>query len=230
MKNFKSISIMTLLSSVVIFTACSNTEDPAKIDDSNHKEEKKDNKEKDSKSENQDKKDYLTSNERDKKEKDANKKVEKNKEKINLDTVITETDKLHDFIVEDSDFYTNLVEDLSDKNIKLDGNYSSPYIDNAEPDDIQPYIFAGIITDKKVDKQSKNKAIITYKVRSGLSNGIDSGGNSRDIQSVGEDIQNKLKSNDFKSSEKTVKYKVTLNKDQTQTNIKKLTTDDWSVN
>lgn len=229
--NIKNVSIVAILSSAVIFAGCSNNDnEPGKINDQSKQEKKEDkqdhnsNKQKDNKN-NKDNKD-----ENQQKEKKSDKKVDQRKEKVSLNTAISNADKLHDFIVQNSDFYTDLKDDLSDQGIKLADDYSSPYIDNAEPGDEQSYVFAGIITDKQIDKKSDQKAIITYKIRSGLSNGITADGHARDVQDVGKDIQDKLKDKKFSKNEKTVRYEVTLNKDQTTATIKKLTNKDWSIN
>lgn len=223
--NIKNVSIVAILSSAVIFAGCNNNDsEPGKIKDQPKQEKKEDNqnhnssKQKDNKNESQ------------QKEKKSDKKVDQRKEKVSLNTAISNADKLHDFIVKNSDFYTDLKDELSDQGIKLADDYASPYIDNAEPGDEQSYVFAGIITDKQVDKKSDQKAIITYKVRSGLSNGITADGHARDVQDVGKDIQDKLKDKKFSKNEKTVRYEVTLNKDQTTATIKKLTSGDWSIN
>lgn len=209
----------------VILSGCGNSSDePAKINESDH--QKQEQKTKDSSKEqkvnnNQDK--NQNKDKQSKNESTRNKKVT-----TTLDDAISETDKLHNFIVYDSMFTNNLKRDLKNQGINLEGEYYSPYTDLAKaPGKEQTYIFAGIIDDKKVEKK-KDSAIITYKVKSGMSSTQSSNGEIADSEVVGKAIQDKLKNDKkYKNKVATVKYEVKMNKDKTAT-IKKLTKDDWS--
>ena len=209
----------------VILSGCGNSSDePAKINESDH--QKQEQKTKDSS------KEQKVNNNQDKNQnKDKQSKDESTKNKkvtTTLDDAISEADKLHDFIVYDSMFTNNLKRDLKNQGINLEGEYYSPYTDLAKaPGKEQTYIFAGIIDDKKVEKK-KDSAIITYKVKSGMSSTQSSNGEIADSEVVGKAIQDKLKNDKkYKNKVATVKYEVKMNKDKTAT-IKKLTKDDWS--
>jgi len=204
----------------VILSGCdSSSDDPAKINDSDKKQEQKQTK--DSSKQQKNKKD----NKDDKNQKKDNK---KEKETTTLNEAIEQADQLHDFIVYDSSFTNDLKSNFKDNGIKLEGDYYSPYTDVAKaPEQAQSYIFAGIIDDKKVDKK-KDSAIITYKVKSGMSSTDSSTGEEADYEVVGKAIQDKLKKDKkYKNKTATVKYEVKMNKDKTAT-IKKLTKNDWS--
>ena len=197
----------------VILSGCGNSSDePAKINESDH--QKQEQKTKDSSKEqkvnnNQDK--NQNKDKQSKNESTRNKKVT-----TTLDDAISETDKLHNFIVYDSMFTNNLKRDLKNQGINLEGEYYSPYTDLAKaPGKEQTYIFAGIIDDKKVEKK-KDSAIITYKVKSGMSSTQSSNGEIADSEVVGKAIQDKLKNDKkYKNKVATVKYEVKMNKDKT---------------
>ena len=217
--------ISSLMIMGVILSGCgNNSNEPAKINESNH--QKQEQKTKDSS------KEQKANNNQDRdKNKDQQSKDEDTKNKkttTTLDDAINEADRLHDFIVYDSMFTNNLKRDLKNQGINLEGEYYSPYTDLAKaPDKEQTYIFAGIIDDKKVEKK-KDSAIITYKVKSGMSSTQSSNGEIADSEVVGKAIQDKLKNDKkYKNKVATVKYEVKMNKDKTAT-IKKLTKGDWS--
>lgn len=207
----------------VILSGCgSSSDDPAKINDSDKKHEQKQNK--DSSKQQKNKK----NNKDNKDDKNQKKDNKKEKETTTLNEAIEQADQLHDFIVYDSSFTNDLKSNFKDNGIKLEGDYYSPYTDVAKaPEQAQSYIFAGIIDDKKVDKK-KDSAIITYKVKSGMSSTDSSTGEEADYEVVGKAIQDKLKNDKkYKNKTATVKYEVKMNKDKTAT-IKKLTKNDWS--
>ena len=216
---------MLILSSTLILSACGNenNDDPAKINTSNHKEKKEnDNKEK-AKSHKENK--VIDKDEIDKRD---NKKVENNKEKLKIDEVIDEIDVLHDFNETGYEFYSDLTSDLSDKGIKLGGNYSSPYIDYANPEDQQQdRVMAGIIIDKKVDKKNDHEAKVTYIVRSARSIvATEEDEGETDPEQVTDNIKDIIKKD--KNLNKKVEYKVEINKDKTKATVTKLTKGDWS--
>lgn len=207
----------------VILSGCgSSSDDPAKINDSDKKQEQKQTK--DSSKQQKNKK----NNKDNKDDKNQKKDNKKEKETTTLNEAIEQADQLHDFIVYDSSFTNDLKSNFKDNGIKLEGDYYSPYTDVAKaPEQAQSYIFAGIIDDKKVDKK-KDSAIITYKVKSGMSSTDSSTGEEADYEVVGKAIQDKLKKDKkYKNKTATVKYEVKMNKDKTAT-IKKLTKNDWS--
>lgn len=215
-----TIPFSSLLIMGIILSGCGeNSDEPAKINDSNHKQEQKT-------------KDSSKEQKADKENKDnaqdKDKQVKKEKTTTTLNDAINEADRLHDFIVYNSAFTDNLKRDLKNDGINLEGDYYSPYTDVAKaPNQEQTYIFAGIIDDKKVEKK-KDSAIITYKVKSGMSSTDASNGEIADSEVVGKAIQDKLKNDKkYKNKVATVKYEVKMNKDKTAT-IKKLTSGDWS--
>lgn len=215
-----TIPFSSLLIMGIILSGCGeNSDEPAKINDSNHKQEQKT-------------KDSSKEQKADKENKDnaqdKDKQVKKEKPTTTLNDAINEADRLHDFIVYDSTFTDNLKRDFKNDGINLVGDYYSPYTDDAStPDQNQSFIFAGIIDDKKVEKK-KDSAIITYKVKSGMSSTDASNGEIADSEVVGKAIQDKLKNDKkYKNKVSTVKYEVKMNKDKTAT-IKKLTSGDWS--
>ena len=204
----------------VILSGCgSSSDDPAKINDSDKKQEQKQTK---------DSSKQQKENKTNKKDENQKKDNKNEKKTTTLNNAINQADQLHDFIVYDSSFTDDLKSNFKDNGIKLEGDYYSPYTDVAKaPEQAQSYIFAGIIDDKKVDKK-KDSAIITYKVKSGMSSTDSSTGEEADYEVVGKAIQDKLKKDKkYKNKTATVKYEVKMNKDKTAT-IKKLTKNDWS--
>ena len=219
-KYLKPLSAVCAVSILLVGCGHNDNSDPGTIKDSQH-HQKKDKKQDSSKKQ-----------EGETKTKDKKKKShKKQKQKLTLNQAIKSADKLHDFIVEDADFYDNMKKDYKNEGIQLKGIGPMPYLYDARPkDQDQMLVFAGIIDHKDVAKKSKNEAIITYKVKSGLSSAYTNHGTYVDPAEVGKDIQQELKTNDkYKNKISTVKYKVTMNKDHKAT-IEKLTKGDWSEN
>lgn len=219
-KYLKPLSAVCAVSILLVGCGHNDNSGPGTIKDSQH-HQKQDKKQDSSKKQNGEAK-----------TKDKEKKQhKKQKQTLTLNQAIKSADKLHDFIVEDSGFYDNMKKDYKNKGIQLKGIGPMPYLYDARPkDQDQMLVFAGIIAHKDVAKKSKNEAIITYKVKSGLSSAYTNHGTYVDPEEVGKDIQRELKTNDkYKNKIATVKYKVTMNKDHKAT-IEKLTKGDWSEN
>ena len=214
-----ALPLIAIMSTSIILTGCGNDKDEVgSINDSKHKQEEQ--KEKDS---------AKQQNNKAKNDKKQSEKKQDKKATTTLDDAINEADRLHDFVVEDSTFYDNLRSTLKSNGVKLADNYYLPYLEDVrQPNDEQNTTFAGIIVDKKVDKK-KDSAIITYKVKSGMSANHTKDGDYVEPDKLGDIIKDKLK-NDKKYKDKvaTVKYEVKMNKDRTAT-IKKLTKGDWSM-
>lgn len=219
-KYLKPLSAVCAVSILLVGCGHNDNSGPGTIKDSQH-HQKQDKKQDSSKKQNGEAKT------KDKEKKDH----KKQKQTLTLNQVIKSADKLHDFIVEDASFYDNMKKEYKNKGIQLKGIGPMPYLYDARPkDQDQMLVFAGIIDHKDVAKKSKNEAIITYKVKSGLSSAYTNHGTYVDPEEVGKDIQQELKTNDkYKNKIATVKYKVTMNKDHKAT-IEKLTKGDWSEN
>lgn len=219
-KYLKPLSAVCAVSILLVGCGHNDNSGPGTIKDSQH-HQKQDKKQDSSKKQNGEAK-----------TKDKEKKQhKKQKQTLTLNQAIKSADKLHDFIVEDAGFYDDMKKDYKNEGIQLKGIGPMPYLYDARPkDQDQMLVFAGIIAHKDVAKKSKNEAIITYKVKSGLSSAYTNHGTYVDPEEVGKDIQRELKTNDkYKNKIATVKYKVTMNKDHKAT-IEKLTKGDWSEN
>lgn len=219
-KYLKPLSAVCAVSILLVGCSHNDNSGPGTIKDSQH-HQKQDKKQDSSKKQNGEAK-----------TKDKEKKQhKKQKQTLTLNQAIKSADKLHDFIVEDAGFYDDMKKDYKNEGIQLKGIGPMPYLYDARPkDQDQMLVFAGIIAHKDVAKKSKNEAIITYKVKSGLSSAYTNHGTYVDPEEVGKDIQQELKTNDkYKNKIATVKYKVTMNKDH-KAIIEKLTKGDWSEN
>jgi len=219
-KYLKPLSAVCAVSILLVGCGHNDNSGPGTIKDSQH-HQKQDKKQDSSKKQNGEAKT------KDKKKKSH----KKQKTTLTLNQAIKSADKLHDFIVEDAGFYDDMKKEYKNEGIRLKGIGPMPYLYDARPkDQDQMLVFAGIIDHKDVAKKSKNEAIITYKVKSGLSSSYTNHGTYVDPEEVGKDIQQELKTNDkYKNKITTVKYKVTMNKDHKAT-IEKLTKGDWSEN
>lgn len=207
----------TLCAASLLLTACGTSSEPGQIKD-NQKEE------------NQAKKDTSKQQKGEAKNKQRDKKEKPKKDpKTNLNEAIKEADHLHNFVVENSEFYVNLKGYYNERGIKLKNISELPYLFDARPSDQQQMlVFAGVIDNKNVEKKSKNEAIITYTVKSGVSSSFTNKRTYVDPTEVGKDIQHELRTNKkYQNKTSVVKYKVIMHPDKTAT-IEKLTKGDWS--
>lgn len=199
--NKRSLLILPL-ASMIILSACGSDDQQAKLtNDANKNENASENKNHSKEKAYQKKKPKSYDDRKDKeKSKDLDVKT------TSLDDAIGELDYLNDFVVEDDEWFGSIVQKYNKQGIILDSDFSSPYNDNATSVNAdQPYVLVGTALDKDVDKQDKNHAKLTYKVKAALVSGIE---DKSDIDEEAAIAKSKMEKDKDQGKEYTLKYDI----------------------
>lgn len=198
------------LSVLVITTACGKEEKAPELNnDSNQKKIEKKHETKEDKKP----KDYKT------KEKDNKEQKVKDKD-TSLNDAIEMLDDLNEFYVTDDEWYAKQLSNFNNEGIEFEGNYSSPYVDDAQPVDAeQDNVLASVIKDRKEDKKD-DSAKVTYTIRAGV------------VPGIGDDVDQGAQSamEEMKEHNAGKEYKITydIKKDGKKWKVKRDAPSDWS--
>lgn len=208
-RNYLSIFCL-VIAVIMLLSACGKDEKPPQLnnDDNSKKVENSDDKEKTKKP-----KDYKT------KEKDNKEQRVKDKD-TSLNDAIEMLDDLNEFYVTDDEWYAKQLSNFNNEGIEFEGNYSSPYVDDAQPVDAeQDNVLASVIKDRKEDKKD-DSAKVTYTIRAGV------------VPGIGDDVDQGAQSamEEMKEHNAGKEYKITydIKKDGKKWKVKRDAPSDWS--
>lgn len=200
------------LSVLVITTACGKEEKAPELNnDSNQKKIEKKHETKEDKKP----KDY-------KQKEEDNKKQDVKDKDTSLNDAIDMLDDLNEFYVTDDEWYSKQLSQFNDEGIEFAGDYSSPYVDDADPVDAeQDNVLSAVIKDKKVEDKKKDSAKVVYTIKAGVTPGI-----GDDVDAGSQEAQDEMRDNDDAGREYKITYEI--EKDGKKWKVKRDAPSDWA--